>query len=54
MHPDPQRGHDAVRRSARLSRVRGAVVRELSLFWVGMAGTVGNVVGSWLAYWAGA
>jgi membrane protein DedA with SNARE-associated domain len=27
---------------------------ELSLFWVGMAGTVGNVVGSWLAYWAGA
>lgn len=27
---------------------------ELSLFWVGMAGTIGNVVGSWLAYWAGA
>jgi membrane protein DedA with SNARE-associated domain len=27
---------------------------ELSLFWVGIAGTVGNVVGSWLAYWAGA
>ena len=28
--------------------------QELSLFWVGMAGTLGNVVGSWLAYWAGA
>jgi membrane protein DedA with SNARE-associated domain len=28
--------------------------RELSLFWVGMAGTIGNVVGSWIAYWAGA
>lgn len=27
---------------------------ELSLFWVGMAGTIGNVVGSWLAFWAGA
>src|SRR5687768_5580578 len=27
---------------------------ELSLFWVGMAGTVGNLIGSWLAYWAGA
>jgi len=27
---------------------------ELSLFWVGIAGTVGNVVGSWIAYWAGA
>ena len=23
-------------------------------FWVGMAGTIGNLVGSWLAYWAGA
>lgn len=28
--------------------------RELSLFWVVMAGTAGNVIGSWLAYWAGA
>ena len=28
--------------------------QELSLFWVGMAGTLGNLVGSWLAYWAGA
>jgi membrane protein DedA with SNARE-associated domain len=28
--------------------------QELSLFWVAMAGTLGNVVGSWLAYWAGA
>jgi membrane protein DedA with SNARE-associated domain len=27
---------------------------ELSLVWVGLAGTVGNLVGSWLAYWAGA
>ena len=27
---------------------------ELTLFWVGMAGTLGNLVGSWLAYWAGA
>ena len=27
---------------------------ELSLFWVGIAGTVGNLVGSWIAYWAGA
>lgn len=28
--------------------------RELNLFWVVVAGTSGNVVGSWLAYWAGA
>jgi membrane protein DedA with SNARE-associated domain len=28
--------------------------QQLSLFWVGMAGTLGNLVGSWLAYWAGA
>ena len=28
--------------------------QELDLFWVVMAGTAGNVVGSWLAYWAGA
>ncbi len=28
--------------------------QELSLFWVAMAGTAGNVVGSWLAYGAGA
>ena len=28
--------------------------RELDLFWVVMAGTAGNLVGSWLAYWAGA
>jgi len=27
---------------------------ELSLVWVGLAGTLGNLVGSWLAYWAGA
>jgi len=27
---------------------------ELSLLWVGLAGTLGNLVGSWLAYWAGA
>jgi membrane protein DedA with SNARE-associated domain len=27
---------------------------ELSLLWVGLAGTGGNLVGSWLAYWAGA
>jgi membrane protein DedA with SNARE-associated domain len=28
--------------------------QELSLFWVAMVGTAGNVVGSWLAYAAGA
>ena len=28
--------------------------RELSLVWVVAVGTAGNVVGSWLAYWAGA
>ena len=28
--------------------------RELSLLWVGLAGTVGNLVGSWIAYGAGA
>lgn len=28
--------------------------RELALFWVGIVGTAGNVVGSWLAYGAGA
>ena len=28
--------------------------QQLSLFWVGMVGTLGNLVGSWLAYWAGA
>jgi membrane protein DedA with SNARE-associated domain len=28
--------------------------QELSLFWVGMAGTLGNLVGSWIAYWVGA
>lgn len=27
---------------------------ELSLFWVTFWGVAGNVVGSWLAYWAGA
>jgi len=27
---------------------------QLSLFWVAMAGTAGNIVGSWLAYVAGA
>lgn len=27
---------------------------QLSLFWVTFAGVVGNIVGSWLAYWAGA
>lgn len=26
---------------------------ELSIFWVGFAGVAGNMVGSWLAYWAG-
>ncbi len=26
---------------------------SLSFFWVGAAGVLGNVVGSWLAYWAG-
>jgi membrane protein DedA with SNARE-associated domain len=26
---------------------------ELNLFWVGFAGVAGNLVGSWLAYWAG-
>jgi membrane protein DedA with SNARE-associated domain len=26
---------------------------ELSLFWVALIGTAGNLVGSWLAYWAG-
>ncbi|MEO8422874.1 MAG: DedA family protein [Actinomycetota bacterium] len=31
-----------------------AAGRELDLFWVVMAGTAGNVVGSWLAYGAGA
>jgi len=31
-----------------------AAGRELDLFWVVMAGTAGNVIGSWLAYWAGA
>ncbi len=28
--------------------------RELDLIWVTLAGTGGNLVGSWLAYWAGA
>jgi membrane protein DedA with SNARE-associated domain len=28
--------------------------QELSLFWVGLVGTLGNLVGSWIAYWAGA
>ena len=28
--------------------------RELSLLWVGLAGTLGNLVGSWIAYGAGA
>jgi membrane protein DedA with SNARE-associated domain len=28
--------------------------QELDLLWVVVAGTAGNVVGSWLAYWAGA
>lgn len=28
--------------------------QQLSLFWVAMVGTAGNVVGSWLAYGAGA
>jgi len=28
--------------------------QQLSLFWVAMVGTTGNVVGSWLAYGAGA
>jgi membrane protein DedA with SNARE-associated domain len=27
---------------------------ELSLFWVGLVGTLGNLVGSWIAYWVGA
>jgi membrane protein DedA with SNARE-associated domain len=27
--------------------------QELDLVWVGIWGTVGNVVGSWLAYWIG-
>jgi membrane protein DedA with SNARE-associated domain len=27
--------------------------QELSLLWVGLAGTAGNLVGSWLAYWLG-
>ncbi len=27
---------------------------ELDFFWVGMLGAVANLVGSWLAYWAGA
>ena len=27
---------------------------ELSLFWVGMVGTIGNLVGSWIAYGIGA
>jgi membrane protein DedA with SNARE-associated domain len=27
---------------------------ELSLFWVGLLGALGNLVGSWLAYWVGA
>ena len=27
---------------------------ELSLLWVGIAGTLGNLVGSWIAYWVGA
>jgi membrane protein DedA with SNARE-associated domain len=31
-----------------------AAGQELDLFWVVMAGTGGNVVGSWIAYWAGA
>jgi membrane protein DedA with SNARE-associated domain len=31
-----------------------AAGQELDLLWVVMAGTAGNVVGSWLAYWAGA
>lgn len=31
-----------------------AAGQELDLFWVVMAGTAGNVVGSWIAYWAGA
>ena len=26
---------------------------DLSFFWVGMLGTLANVVGSWLAYWLG-
>ena len=29
------------------------VGKDLDLFWVGLLGTAGNVVGSWLAYWAG-
>jgi membrane protein DedA with SNARE-associated domain len=28
--------------------------RELDLVWVGAVGTLGNVMGSWIAYWAGA
>src|SRR4029453_16068176 len=28
--------------------------RELSLLWVGLAGTLGNLVGSWIAYGLGA
>jgi membrane protein DedA with SNARE-associated domain len=28
--------------------------KELDLFWVVMVGTAGNLVGSWIAYWAGA
>jgi membrane protein DedA with SNARE-associated domain len=28
--------------------------QQLSLVWVGIVGTLGNLVGSWLAYWAGA
>lgn len=28
--------------------------KELDLLWVVIAGTAGNLVGSWLAYWAGA
>ena len=26
----------------------------LNLFWVALVGTLGNLIGSWLAYWAGA
>ena len=51
--PHPVRGHDAVRGSAREHRLRGGG-HELSLLWVGLAGTAGNLVGSWIAYGAGA
>ena len=53
MHPDPQRGHDAVRGRPHHAGVRGRGQRAHSGAGSCWRGPSGTWSGSWLAYWAG-